>query len=91
MIFPGDFKELRHRPTMKLSWIVLFLNVLLYIIINLSFDIWPAQDVRKTLRCCAAGTMHDGFVGFRIIVSTVLVFVKSSFKCMAYVKVIKFP
>ncbi len=49
MIFPGDFKEFKQKPALKLSWIVLILNVFFYVVINLSFDSWPSPKVRKLL------------------------------------------
>ncbi|MEQ1723112.1 MAG: rhomboid family intramembrane serine protease [Pseudobdellovibrio sp.] len=49
MIFPGKFSEIIQKPTLKLSWIVLFLNLFFYILILFSFDTWPNKDMREIL------------------------------------------
>jgi membrane associated rhomboid family serine protease len=49
MIFPGNFSEIIEKPSFKLSWIVLFLNLFFYTVILLSFDTWPNQDMREVL------------------------------------------
>lgn len=49
MIIPGDFKNFATRPSLKLSWMVLFLNVTIYIFIALQYEVWPTQDIREKL------------------------------------------
>ncbi len=49
MIFPGDFRDFNQKPSLKLSWVIVFLNIFLYVVIAITFDVWPSQDVRKTL------------------------------------------
>lgn len=49
MIFPGDFNEFSRKPELKLSWVVFFLNIFIYIVISFSFDTWPLPEVRKML------------------------------------------
>lgn len=49
MIFPGQFSEIAEKPSLKLSWIVLFLNLFLYVMVSLTFESWPAPNMRTTL------------------------------------------
>lgn len=49
MIYPGNFADFKQKPELKLSWIILFLNVFLFLIVMIFFDSWPSQDIRKTL------------------------------------------
>lgn len=49
MIYPGNFKEFNQKPSFKLSWMVLFLNVFLYVLIAMVFETWPSREMRKTL------------------------------------------
>lgn len=49
MIFPGDFKEFNQRPSLKLSWVVLSLNIFLYAVVFVFFETWPTLSARKTL------------------------------------------
>lgn len=49
MIFPGDFKDAVKRPEIKLSWVILFLNVFIFIGIQFFFDTWPKKEFRKKL------------------------------------------
>lgn len=49
MIYPGNFSDLNQKPSLRLSWIVLFLNVFLFLLVLIGFDSWPSQDIRKTL------------------------------------------
>lgn len=49
MIFPGNFSEIAEKPSLKLSWMVLFLNLFFYIMVSLTFDNWPTANMRKTL------------------------------------------
>lgn len=49
MIYPGDFESFRAKPEIKLSWVVLFLNILLFLMVTVFFDTWPTTKARKTL------------------------------------------
>ncbi len=49
MIYPGNFSDINQRPGLRLSWIVLFLNVFLFLLVSIGFDTWPSQDIRKTI------------------------------------------
>ncbi|MEK6628761.1 MAG: rhomboid family intramembrane serine protease [Bdellovibrionota bacterium] len=49
MIFPGDFKEFSRKPELKLSWVVFFLNIFIFIVISIGFDTWPSPSIRKML------------------------------------------
>lgn len=49
MIYPGNFSDINQRPGITLSWIVLFLNVFLFLLVSIGFDTWPSPDIRKTL------------------------------------------
>ncbi len=49
MIYPGNFQELNQKPSLKLSWIILMLNVFLFLVVLVFFDNWPSDLVRKTL------------------------------------------
>jgi membrane associated rhomboid family serine protease len=49
MIFPGNFSEITQKPTLKLSWVMLFLNLFVFVLISFSFDTWPNQDMRQVL------------------------------------------
>jgi membrane associated rhomboid family serine protease len=49
MIFPGNFSEITQKPTFKLSWVMLFLNLFIFVLISFSFDSWPNQDMRQAL------------------------------------------
>lgn len=49
MIIPGDFKNLTVRPSFKISWVVLFLNVFVFVAILLNYEVWPNQGVREKL------------------------------------------
>ena len=48
-IVPGDFKDFSQKPSLKLSWAVLGLNFLIYIIIVSSFESWPSQNLQREL------------------------------------------
>ena len=49
MIYPGNFSDLKQKPGLRFSWVVLFLNVFLFLLVLIFFDSWPSQDIRKTL------------------------------------------
>jgi membrane associated rhomboid family serine protease len=49
MIFPGKFSEIAQKPSFKLSWIVLSLNLFMYVLVSLTFDTWPNKDLREFL------------------------------------------
>ena len=41
MIFPGDVESFVKRPTFKMSWLLLFLNIAVYFVFSLEFESWP--------------------------------------------------
>ena len=49
MIIPGDFKNFLTRPALKLSWMVLFLNVVIYVFIATNYESWPNPSIREKL------------------------------------------
>ena len=49
MIIPGDFKNFSVKPSFKISWVVLFLNVIVFFGIILNYEVWPGQGVREKL------------------------------------------
>lgn len=49
MICPGDFGEFNQKPSLKLSWVVLFLNFFIYIASVILFEAWPSQNLHKKL------------------------------------------
>lgn len=49
MIFPGNFSDLREKPSLKLSWVVLFLNVIIYLLMTLFFEVWPSREIGQDL------------------------------------------
>lgn len=49
MICPGDFNEFNQKPSLKISWVVLFLNFFVYIASVVLFEAWPSQELYKKL------------------------------------------
>lgn len=49
MIFPGEFKDFSVKPSLKLSWVVLFLNVIIFAVMSLVFESWPSYKIRQQL------------------------------------------
>lgn len=49
MIFPGDFRELTVRPGFRASWVLVFLNVGLFLLTTLMFDPWPSSEMQSRL------------------------------------------
>lgn len=49
MIIPGDVNSLSFKPSFKLSWIVLVLNIVVFVGILFSYNVWPTSDVRQKL------------------------------------------
>lgn len=41
MIFPGDVDSFIKRPTFKMSWLVLFLNLAVFLVFSLEYESWP--------------------------------------------------
>lgn len=63
MIYPGNFSDLNQKPDLRLSWIVLFLNVFLFLLVTIFFESWPSQDIRKTLNDDSfANTVYEMYV-----------------------------
>lgn len=49
MIYPGNFTVFKRKPELTLSWVILILNVFLFLAVFIFFEGWPSQDIRKTL------------------------------------------
>lgn len=49
MIFPGDFQDFYRKPELKLSWVILVLNIFVFGIVNIFFDSWPTYEIRKKI------------------------------------------
>ncbi len=50
MIFPGQLKDFYEKPSLKVSWVVLFLNIIIYFIFSLNFETWPSRDFVKKVQ-----------------------------------------
>lgn len=48
-IVPGDFNELKRKPSLTLGWSVLGLNVFIYLIILISYEPWPHRNIQLML------------------------------------------
>lgn len=49
MILPGQLTDLTARPTLRLSWVLLLLNVSFFLILSLLYPAWPSSDIREKL------------------------------------------
>jgi membrane associated rhomboid family serine protease len=49
MIFPGYVSQDSFKPSFKLSWIILILNLVIYFGIAFAFNAWPNAEVRKKI------------------------------------------
>lgn len=49
MIIPGDFKNFTEKPFFKFSWVVLLLNLAVFIFISYSYEKWPNQVISEKL------------------------------------------
>ena len=49
MIFPGNFGRNNYRPSFKLSWIMLILNVIVFLGTTFSYNVWPNTELREKI------------------------------------------
>lgn len=50
MIVPGDFKSFTTKPFLKTSWIILFLNILVFAAVTFKGQPWPSNDVAEKMQ-----------------------------------------
>jgi membrane associated rhomboid family serine protease len=49
MILPGQLTDLTARPSLRLSWVLLFLNVGFFVLLSLLYPSWPGPRIREKL------------------------------------------
>jgi membrane associated rhomboid family serine protease len=49
LILPGQLSDLTSKPNLKLSWVLLFLNVGFFVLLSFLYPVWPHSSVRNQL------------------------------------------
>lgn len=50
MIFPGSLKKSDFQPKLNLAWVIISVNLVVFLIINLGFDSWPNKNSYQDLQ-----------------------------------------